>query len=382
MGYHPGCRGFAEKAFQDAREIERTEERQRVGPPVRRRHRGPGTFLAERRGKEGGGLEDLVGALPTVPESKEWETRHKLRYERRKILIAVDGSAQSFETVRYLGHLLPGDRTELTLFHVMNWMPESFWDLASDSGVRHKMLELGSWKSRERAFIEEFMERASRVLHQAGYPSNRVSIRVEERRVGIARDIMREVKNGYAAVALGRHGWSPLEGLILGSVAQKVVNHTWRMPVWIVGGQPRTFICVTDYLGLQDKDLLLFHVIRKPDLPRLESKLSFPGSRWLESVEKVWKETADCEKEIMLSLFEQRIKSLEQTGGDASRIKTKISTGGSSRAGSVMEEAEEGGYGTIVVGRRGHSRVEEFLMGRVSSKVLHLARDRAVLMVD
>ena len=321
-----------------------------------------------------------------------------MRYERRRILIAVDGSGQSLETVRYLGRLLSEDRTEVTLFHVMYWMPESFWDFASDSGVRHKMLELGSWKSRERAFIEDFMERASRVLHQAGYPSNRVSIRVEERRVGIARDILREANNGYAAVALGRHGWSPLEGLILGSVAQKVVNHTWRMPVWIVGGQPdpgkilvamdrseaavRTFICVTDYLGLQNKDLLLFHVIRKPDMPRLESKLSFPGSRWFESVEKVWKETADCEKEIMLSLFGQRIKSLEQTGGDVSRIKSKISTGGSSRAGSVVAEAEEGNYGTIVVGRRGHSRVEAFLMGRVSSKVLHLAKDRAVLMVD
>jgi len=128
--------------------------------------------------------------------------------------------------------------------------------------------------------------------------------------------------------------------------------------------------------------LLLFHVIRKLNLPALENKLNLPGSRWVEWVEKVWRETTECEKEIMQSLFGQRIRSLEQTGGDASRIRTKIRTSGSSRAGSVLEEAEEGGYGTIVVGRRGQSRVEEFLMGRVSSKVLNLARDRAVLVVD
>jgi nucleotide-binding universal stress UspA family protein len=313
-------------------------------------------------------------------------------------LIVVDGSDQSFETVRYLGHVLPRDRTAITLFHVMNWIPESFLDFESDSSIRHKVLEFGAWKSRQEAIIEDFMERASRVLHQAGYPPDHVSIHVEDRRVGIARDILQEVKKGYAAVALGRFGLSSLKGLILGSIAQKVVSHAWRVPVWIVGGRPepgkiliamdrseasvRTFNYVTNYLGLQNKDLLLFHVIRKLDIPRLEDKRSSRKGRWMEWLEKVWSETTDCEKEIVQSLFVQRIRSLEQTGGDASRISTKIRTSGSSRAGSVIEEAEEGGYGTIVVGRRGHSRVEEFLMGRVSRKVLNLAQDRAVLVVD
>lgn len=321
-----------------------------------------------------------------------------MRQKPKKILIAVDGSDQSFETVRYMGPILPGDRTEVTLFHVMNWMPESFWDFASDSSVRHKMLEFGSWKSRQQAFIEEFMERASRALHQAGYPLNHVTIRVEDRRVGIARDIMREAKNGYAAVALGRHGWSPLQSLILGSIAQKIVNHALRIPVWIVGGQPapgkilvamdrseaalRTFDCVTGHLGLRNKELLLFHVIRSPDMPRPEGRPSDSQAGWSDWVDKVRREAANCEREIIQSVFERHMKRLEQTGGDVSRIKTKIRTSGSSRAGSVMEEAEEGGYGTIVVGRRGHSRVEEFLMGRVSSKILQLARDRAVLVVD
>ena len=42
----------------------------------------------------------------------------------------------------------------------------------------------------------------------------------------------------------------------------------------------------------------------------------------------------------------------------------------------------EGGYGTIVVGRRGLSKVYEFFMGRVSDKVLHLAKDMAVWIVE
>lgn len=227
---------------------------------------------------------------------------------------------------------------------------------------------------------------------------NHVTVHVEDRRVGIARDILREAKQGYAAVALGRHGWSPLKDLILGSIAQKVVNHTLRIPVWVVGGQPapgkilvamdrseaavRTFDCVTGHLGLRSEELLLFHVIRSLDTSRTEGRPSVSQAGWSGWVEKVRREAASCEREIMESVFERHMKRLEETGGDVSRIKTRIRTSGSSRAGSVMEEAEQGGYGTVVVGRRGHSRVEEFLMGRVSSKVLQLARDRAVLVVD
>ncbi len=57
-------------------------------------------------------------------------------------------------------------------------------------------------------------------------------------------------------------------------------------------------------------------------------------------------------------------------------------TGVSSRAGAIVEEAKRGGCGTIVMGRRGLSKVEEFFMGRVSNKVINLARDMAVWLVS
>jgi nucleotide-binding universal stress UspA family protein len=53
-----------------------------------------------------------------------------------------------------------------------------------------------------------------------------------------------------------------------------------------------------------------------------------------------------------------------------------------SRAFAVVEEAQAGGYGTIVVGRRGISKVEEFLLGRVSSKVVGQAAQAAVWVVN
>ena len=63
-------------------------------------------------------------------------------------------------------------------------------------------------------------------------------------------------------------------------------------------------------------------------------------------------------------------------------ITTKIITGAHSRAGAIFEEAKKGNYGTIVVGRRGLSKVREFFMGRVSDKLIHLAKNQAVRVVS
>jgi nucleotide-binding universal stress UspA family protein len=49
---------------------------------------------------------------------------------------------------------------------------------------------------------------------------------------------------------------------------------------------------------------------------------------------------------------------------------------------SIVEEARARNFSTIVVGRRGLSRVEEFFIGRVSNKIVHMARDKAVWVVS
>ncbi len=47
----------------------------------------------------------------------------------------------------------------------------------------------------------------------------------------------------------------------------------------------------------------------------------------------------------------------------------------------IMEYQAAGGYGTVVVGRRGLSKAEEFLLGSVSSAVMHQAADCCVWVV-
>ena len=54
---------------------------------------------------------------------------------------------------------------------------------------------------------------------------------------------------------------------------------------------------------------------------------------------------------------------------------------GTSIARDVVRIMVEQGFGTVVIGRRGVSKAEEFLFGSVSTKVMHLAKDCAVWVV-
>jgi len=53
-----------------------------------------------------------------------------------------------------------------------------------------------------------------------------------------------------------------------------------------------------------------------------------------------------------------------------------------SMAECILAEREHGAYGTIVVGRQGLSRKEEFLFGSISSKIVSHARQCAVWVVE
>jgi nucleotide-binding universal stress UspA family protein len=62
--------------------------------------------------------------------------------------------------------------------------------------------------------------------------------------------------------------------------------------------------------------------------------------------------------------------------------KEMVEADGHRGVGEVLMEAQSrGGYGTVVVGRRGLSKAEEFLFGSVSNTVMHQAVDCCVWVV-
>ncbi|MGM0426985.1 MAG: universal stress protein [Thermodesulfobacteriota bacterium] len=315
---------------------------------------------------------------------------------QNKILAAVDGSDQSLDAVRYLSKVISPDNMKVTLFYVQRKINDAFWDVGISTAFSERMANLAAWESQQEKAVKEFMDTSRQILLDAGFTPQAVQLNIHQCQTGIARDIIQESKKGYRAVAAGRKGLSKLKDIVLGSIAYKLIEKIHHTPMWVIGGNPeagkvllamdtsegamKAVDHVGAVLGRSDCEVQLLHVIREVHPYSwlyggeeiIHSKLDKGG-------EAKWWDHVRAEMDPVLDDAKHR---LINAGFDAKRVTTQFITGVSSRAGAIVEQAEAGGYGTIVVGRRGLSKVQEFLMGRVSNKVLHLAQDKAVWIVD
>ena len=217
------------------------------------------------------------------------------------------------------------------------------------------------------------------MLLDAGHAEPAVEVKIQNRKKGVARDIITEARNSYDAVLVRRRGATALQNIIVGSVTMKLLQKLTFLPLLIAGRKPvnkkvlvavdglpcatRAVHFVADMLGpLKDCKVRLVHVVRggiNPDWAALE-------------------EEGIVEME---SFFMEPVKILKQAGFNPERITTKTVTGVLSRAGAIVNAANKGGWATIVVGRRGLSEISELFMGRVSKKVVHAGRKDTVWIV-
>ncbi len=305
-----------------------------------------------------------------------------------KILAVLDGSDQAMNEVRYISHLFPAQRTEVVLFNVNIDLPESYLDLSREPGFGSSMASAKAWSHEVKNNMTKFMEDAKKILTDAGFPSESVKIKIQSKKVGIARDIIKESEKGYSLVVAGRTGASGIKDTIMGNVATKLVTKTSVIPVSTVGGNPdskkiligfdgsegamKAVSCIGRLMGNTDCEVTLCHVIRPMGIHYgLTKYFSFiEEARWVEENRKL------IEPE-----FKKAEYRLKRTGFSPDQISTDILKKKTSRAAALVAKAKKEGYGTVVVGRRGLTVVEEFLMGRVSTKVLNMVTKAAVLIV-
>lgn len=309
---------------------------------------------------------------------------------KKKILIALDGSDQSLECVNYVARTLPSSTTEVVLLHVFNKIPDSFWDV--DMG-----LESDLWTSKinhlqqehERA-IKKVMQSAGRTLLEHDFRPQQIAESIQNRVTGIARDIIAESAKDFHMLVMGRSGTSPIEGLTVGSVANKTIETLCNLPICVVTGKPRQetilvamdgsagalravdFLCALGYP--RSRQVILFHAIRRMGFPELSPQIT---NSFHDIEQKILE---DASKSIEPHLEEAREK-LVAAGYTADHIDFKIVSGVASRAGALLAEAEKSLCGTLVVGRKGVSQVEDFNIGRVCHKVIQKAQNMAIWVV-
>jgi len=311
----------------------------------------------------------------------------------KHILLAIDGSQASMAAVEYLASLL-GKNTgvKIDLFHILPDIPPLFLEPGESMA---EMVQLQDFSERvqeeNRRKGTSMMEEARGILIDRGFDAANIRPLVREPSAGVAQDLLALEQEGiYDAIVLGRHGMSAVDRFLMGSVTHKVLQHTKGLPLCVVHGQiqvAKLLIAIDSSPNskrvLEQAGWLLaeagpmavtiLHVLA----PLIGQEMA---SMWtgLTDMASTMEQRQIDDAEDMLS---QAKTYLTECDVPAFAIKTRLETRASEVARTVLKEAREGGYGSIMIGRRGISRAKRFLFGSVSNRIVQEARDMAVWVV-
>jgi nucleotide-binding universal stress UspA family protein len=293
----------------------------------------------------------------------------------KKVLVGIDGSGRAHQAVGYLSDIPSLKERIIVLLNVSSEMPESCWDIGKQELFRSTIAEVHSWNMEREEEMQKCLERAQQVLLNAGFRDDRVATKIQRRKEGFARDIIGEAKKGYDAIVVGRRGVGMLPEIGLGSMAIKLLEKVNFTPLLLVGKTSSVDNVLIAFDG-SDNAVRAVHYAASV----LRGCSCHIGL--VQVIRGVSKEYDDTIKKMAQEGLDEAKGRLIKSGFSPTRINTKIISGEKSRAVGIIKEAKRAGYGTIVVGRRGLSEVRRFSMGRVSNKVVHLARGLAVWIVN
>ncbi len=310
---------------------------------------------------------------------------------RKKILLAVDGSDQALEAVRYMGAVVTPEGTEVVLFYVGSDFPEVFWDMNNNPLYRSKKDGVMGWLADSQLAIGEFKEKAFKILADAGFPDDAVQVRTQARKTGILSDIIQESYQGYHAVIVGRTGVSRLKDMVLGSMAHKLAEKIKHIPTVIVAGRPTTgrilialdesieamrgVSCVGGLAGSGNQGIALYHCLNPPAM----FSLGGGRSKTFED-EKSWRR---YNENRFRPYMEEATRRLVEAGIDAERISRGFVFSRGKIIMKILETAILGKFGTIVVGRRDAvSFFEAYFRGRFADTLIKTLDNMAVWVVS
>jgi len=314
---------------------------------------------------------------------------------KKKILLAVDCFDQSLSLVRYFSKMFLPEKHEAVLFHVELPGPDTLMDTGEELPFSPTDIPVNGWIKKNREATAIFLDEAKAVLAQAGFDAESVTIRWEQRKRGVARDIADESRKGYDLLMLGRSETHAVNDTCIGSVASKLLTHCRHIPMAIVGGSPETdrvligfdrsegsmgsvdFICTL--LRNPTVHITLCHVIRSLIIDRIRKRNHKRGHDVFDPMhERDWQHIS---RERIRPSMDRALKLLEDGSWPPHRLHEKIIVDAEARSQSLVDEARREGCGTIVVGRHGMSMVKEFFLGRVGHKVVHMAHNHAVWII-
>ena len=309
---------------------------------------------------------------------------------KKTIVVPVDGSENALKPMDYINLIFgPKHSLKLSLVYLLPKLPLILFEESRKS--QETVDQLQEIERRNSQMAEHILADAKDRLRNIGFTQKAVETVFRDIRVGVARDICSWAeKNKRAdAIFISSRGRSRLEAFFTGKIANKVLEYVKVCPVWMVKGAVRNknvLIAVdnsenamraVDHAGfiLSGTEVMVTVYHSKRDLRRFVPKevlQEFPG------VQKFWQKKAG---DMVAPYMKKARSKLLQAGLAENQISVKVIDGSRSAARDILNEAEENAIGTVILGRKGYSNVEDYSMGSTTKKILDRASDMTVCIV-
>ncbi|MCF6289975.1 MAG: universal stress protein [Desulfobacterales bacterium] len=307
----------------------------------------------------------------------------------RKLLVTVDGSVYSANTLRYLSRLF--EDLDQVFLHLLCVVPCTLSAAGRDWLDDLELMSSMSPASRKQyAAARRYMNEAVMQLGRRGISPQQITTQVQLSRTGVADDILTVARQGlYDALIIGRRGLTRLEEMVMGSVSERILKKCTDVPIWVVDGQvnSRRFLLPVDgsFHSLKAADHLGFILKDNPyaEVTLFHSESMFSHKQTLdpEQCRQLFGNACDFLLDNRPdSHFHGPEQLLLNSGFPAEKIRRLTTSKGVHPSRQIIRQALIDDFGTIVMGRRGGEEKKGFL-GSVSAKVMAMAADVSVWLV-
>lgn len=304
----------------------------------------------------------------------------------KKVLIAVDDSRHSENTLRYAASLIDSVKPlKFVLYHVQPTISQYLVDEARTKPSANAELNKLMQKSHESAMV--LLDRHKDLMISFGVSDSNIQTMSLPSKFGVAKDVL-EYGTAllYDAIVVGRRGVSGLTEMFVGSVSNNVVNNSELLPIWVVDGKTasknimvaidgsQSSLRAVDHLsfifgGNPDVTISFFHVV-----PRLADfcPIDFSDTE-TSTLEEIIQEG---DKAFIDRFYARALKKLADAGIEKRQIRINVHKGGLKTGKVILEAYQKGGFGTLIVGRRGTNRgyfsgsVSRYLVNQFSGGAL------------
>lgn len=307
----------------------------------------------------------------------------------KMVVAPVDGSTQALKAMDYL-FLLYGVDHPLNM-HTLYVMPALPPILVEESRTKVEVRrKLNQMDAKNKHLAQGILDAAKEGLLRLGFAEEHIHSVLCPKKIGVARDICSwsEMRNADAIV-MCTQGKSRLQAFFMGETANRVLEASRIIPLWLVKGavtQKDVLIPVdgseasmraVDHAAFMlsgtQSHISLFHAKRRlEDLVPAELLKDDPA------MASMWR---DAEGRHIVPFMHEAEAHCEKAGIDPERVTVKIVEGSRNPARDIIKAAAKANCGAVVMGKHGSTDSPTCSLGGVARKVVQSAENLALWLV-